>query len=197
MKLPKSFYLQENVVSVARQLLGKVLYTNINNTITAGIICETEAYAGINDKASHAFGGKRTKRTETMFAEGGITYVYLCYGMYDLFNVVTNKKNVPHAVLVRSIIPYKGSKTLADRRGVDKILTRHLNGPGKLTKALAITKNLNGADLQSNMIWIEDENIQINESEIVTDTRIGIAYAQEDALLPYRFYVNPDKLSFI
>ena len=190
MKLPLDFYTQEDVVSLARQLLGKVLFTNIENKITAGIISETEAYAGITDKASHAYGGKRTKRTETMFAEGGISYVYLCYGMYDLFNVVTNKAEIPHAVLVRSIIPFEGQKTMADRRGVDEILPKHVNGPGKLTKALAISRELNGVKLWSNKIWIEDKNIQINENEIVTDVRIGIGYAQEDALLPYRFFIK-------
>jgi DNA-3-methyladenine glycosylase len=190
MKLSTDFYLQEDVVSLARQLIGKVLFTNIDHQITAGIITETEAYAGVTDKASHAYGGKRTKRTETMFAEGGISYVYLCYGMYDLFNVVTNKADIPHAILVRSIIPYEGLKIMADRRGADKILPKHVDGPGKLTKALAISRELNGINLWSNTIWIEDKNIQIDEREIVTDTRIGIAYAQEDALLPYRFFLK-------
>lgn len=190
MKLSADFYKQEDVVSLARQLIGKVLFTNIDHQITAGIITETEAYAGVTDKASHAYGGKRTKRTETMFAEGGISYVYLCYGMYDLFNVVTNKADIPHAILVRSIIPYEGLKIMADRRGADKILPKHVDGPGKLTKALAISRELNGINLWSNTIWIEDKNIQIDEREIVTDTRIGIAYAQEDALLPYRFFVK-------
>lgn len=190
MKLPKSFYLQEDVVSIARQLIGKVLYTNINGIITAGIISETEAYEGTTDKASHAFGNRRTKRTETMFAEGGITYVYLCYGMYELFNVVTNIKDIPHAVLIRGIIPYEGLEAMARRRGVEKIKQKDVNGPGKLSKALSISRDLNEFDLNSDVIWIEDKGVQIEENQIVTDKRIGINYAEEDALLPYRFFLN-------
>ncbi|MDD4576319.1 MAG: DNA-3-methyladenine glycosylase [Bacteroidales bacterium] len=190
MKLPKSFYLQENVVSIARQLIGKVLYTNINDNITAGIISETEAYEGATDKASHAFGNRRTKRTDTMFAQGGIAYVYLCYGMYELFNVVTNIKDIPHAVLIRGIIPYEGLEAMAQRRGVEKIKQKDVNGPGKLSKALSITRDLNGFDLSSDVIWIEDKEIQIEDNQIVADKRIGINYAEEDALLPYRFILN-------
>lgn len=193
MKLPKSFYLQENVVSIARQLIGKVLYTNINDIITAGIISETEAYEGATDKASHAFGNRRTKRTETMFAQGGISYIYLCYGMYELFNVVTNLKDIPHAVLIRGIIPYQGLETMAKRRGVEEIKSKHVNGPGKLTKALSISRELNGFDLCSDCIWIEDKNIKIDDKQIVTAKRIGINYAEEDALLPYRFFINKNR----
>ncbi|MDY0217523.1 MAG: DNA-3-methyladenine glycosylase [Bacteroidales bacterium] len=190
MKLPKSFYLQEDVVSIARQLIGKVLYTNIDGIITAGIISETEAYEGTTDKASHAFGNRRTKRTETMFAEGGIAYVYLCYGMYELFNVVTNIKDIPHAVLIRGIIPYEGLEAMAQRRGVEKIKQKDVNGPGKLSKALSISRDLNEFDLNSDVIWIEDKGVQIDYNQIVTDKRIGINYAEEDALLPYRFFLN-------
>lgn len=193
MKLPKSFYLQENVVSIARQLIGKVLYTNTNGIVTAGIISETEAYEGATDKASHAFGNRRTKRTETMFAQGGIAYVYLCYGMYELFNVVTNIKDIPHAVLIRGIIPYEGLEAMAQRRGVEKIKQKDVNGPGKLSKALSITRDLNGFDLSSDVIWIEDKEIQIEDNQIVADKRIGINYAEEDALLPYRFILNKKK----
>lgn len=190
MKLPKSFYLQEDVVSIARQLIGKVLYTNIDGIITAGIISETEAYEGATDKASHAFGNRRTKRTETMFAEGGIAYVYLCYGMYELFNIVTNIKDIPHAVLIRGIIPYEGLEAMAQRRGVEKIKQKDVNGPGKLSKALSISRALNEFDLNSDVIWIEDKGVQIDYNQIVTDKRIGINYAEEDALLPYRFILN-------
>lgn len=190
MKLPKSFYLQENVVFIARQLIGKVLYTNINNIITAGIISETEAYEGATDKASHAFGNRRTKRTDTMFAQGGIAYVYLCYGMYELFNIVTNIKDIPHAVLIRGIIPYEGLEAMAQRRGVEKIKQKDVNGPGKLSKALSISRALNEFDLNSDVIWIEDKGVQIDYNQIVTDKRIGINYAEEDALLPYRFILN-------
>lgn len=193
MKLPKSFYLQKDVVSIARQLIGKVLYTNIDGIITAGIISETEAYEGATDKASHAFGNRRTKRTETMFAQGGIAYVYLCYGMYELFNVVTNVKDIPHAVLIRGIIPYEGLKTMAQRRGVEEIKQKHVDGPGKLSKALSISRNMNDLDLCSDVVWIEDKGIQIEEDQIVAAKRIGINYAEEDAFLPYRFFITKKK----
>lgn len=193
MKLPKSFYLQEDVVSIARQLIGKVLYTNTNGIVTAGIISETEAYEGATDKASHAFGNRRTKRTETMFAQGGIAYVYLCYGMYELFNVVTNLKDIPHAVLIRGIIPYEGLKTMAQRRGVEEIKQKHVDGPGKLSKALSISRNMNDLDLCSDVVWIEDKGIQIEEDQIVAAKRIGINYAEEDAFLPYRFFITKKK----
>ena len=104
-KLKKDFYLQEDVMAISKQLLGKYLFTNINNRVTAGIITETEAYAGITDKASHAYNNRRTKRTEVMFAAGGVCYVYLCYGIHHLFNIVTNQKDVPHAILIRAITP--------------------------------------------------------------------------------------------
>lgn len=193
MKLPKSFYLQKDVVSIARQLIGKVLYTNIDGIITAGIISETEAYEGATDKASHAFGNRRTKRTETMFAQGGIAYVYLCYGMYELFNVVTNVKDIPHAVLIRGIIPYEGLKTMAQRRGVEEIKQKHVDGPGKLSKALSISRNMNDLDLCSDVVWIEDKGIQIEEDQIVAAKRIGINYAEEDAFLHYRFFITKKK----
>src|SRR5688572_7863163 len=103
MKLKRDFYTREDVVLVAKELLGKVLCTKWNGKTTSGIITETEAYEGITDRASHAYRGRRTERTEIMYSEGGTAYVYLCYGMHHLFNVVTNKKDIPHAVLIRAV----------------------------------------------------------------------------------------------
>lgn len=190
-KLSKDFYLQENVVELSQQLLGKVLFTKEGKTITAGIITETEAYAGTTDKASHAFGGRRTSRTETMYAEGGVSYVYLCYGMYSLFNVVTNQKDIPHAVLVRAIQPLEGIKTILERRKSDKLKKGLTAGPGKVAMALGINfRSHNAQNLSGNKIWIEDRGITIPKKLIHKGPRIGVDYAGEDAKLPYRFWVT-------
>ncbi len=177
-------------MALAKDLIGKVLYTNVKGKISAGIITETEAYEGITDKASHAYNNKRTPRTETMFCKGGVSYVYLIYGMYHLFNVVTNQKDVPHAVLIRAIYPYHNLPLILKRRQAQKWHKNLLNGPGKLTLGLGINKHHNKTDLTSNTIWIEDKNIKIPQSKIKTTARIGIDYAQEDALLPYRFVID-------
>ncbi len=190
MKLTQDYYLQDDVLKIARDLLGKVLFTRINGEVSAGIITETEAYAGINDKASHAYGGKRTKRTETMYAQGGTAYVYLCYGMYHLFNVITNSKDIPDAVLIRAIIPYDNEALILQRRGKDKWSGNLLNGPGKLSIGLGINRHFNAKSLFGDEIWIEDRGIHIDEAAIQTTPRIGVAYAAEDALLPYRFILT-------
>jgi DNA-3-methyladenine glycosylase len=192
MFLSREFYLRNNVVEIAKELLGKVLVTKINGKITTGIIVETEAYNGIYDKACHAYNGRKTERNKVMYEEGGISYVYFCYGMHYLFNVVTNQKNVPDAVLIRGIIPQKGKDIIFQRISEKSLKKGVLNGPGKVTKALKIDKSLNGVSLMSNKIWIEDEGIKISNNHIITTTRIGIDYAEEDALLPYRFLVNDD-----
>ena len=139
-KLKQSFYLNQNVIDVSRNLLGKVLVTNIDSNLTSGVIVETEAYAGIDDKASHAYNNKRTQRTETMYQKGGIAYVYLCYGMYYLFNVITNIEDVPHAVLIRAVEPLKGIDIMKDRRKIKGNKYNLTNGPGKLSIAFGIDK---------------------------------------------------------
>ncbi|MFZ4400012.1 MAG: DNA-3-methyladenine glycosylase [Bacteroidales bacterium] len=187
MKLEKEYYLQADVVRIAKDLLGKSLYTNFDDVITSGIITETEAYAGITDKASHAYGNRRTQRTEIMYKEGGIAYVYLCYGMYSLFNIVTNVQDVPHAVLIRGIHPIEGLEIIKERCNQKDLQKYTLDGPGKLTKALGIHYSHTGIDLQGDKIWVEEGKLQINENNIIISARIGIAYAEEDAALPYRF----------
>ncbi len=186
MKLSKEFYRNEDVVDAAKQLLGKVLYTNINGVKTAGIITETEAYCQ-TERGSHAYGGKRTPRTEIMFAHGGYAYVYLCYGMYYLFNVVTGTKNHAQAVLVRGIEPYYGVEIILKRRRADKPSKKLFNGPGKVCAALGINKSHYGLDLRGNIIWIEDKNIQVKKNQVITSKRIGIDYAGEDAHRLWRF----------
>jgi DNA-3-methyladenine glycosylase len=189
-KLPVSYYRQEDVVQLARSFLGKFLMTNIDGVLTGGIITETEAYAGVTDRASHAYGGLHSKRTETMYRDGGISYIYLCYGMHHLFNIVTNKEDIPHAVLVRGIFPVTGIKKMLERTGKKTAGHQLTNGPGKLTKALGITTKLDGTPLTGNTIWIEDRGIVCRDSDITAGPRIGVAYAKEDALLPYRFVLD-------
>lgn len=188
MKLKKAFYTRDNVVTIARELLGKILVTKIDGHLTSGIIVETEAYNGIYDKACHAYNGRKTERTKTMYEEGGTSYVYFCYGMHYLFNVVTNQKNIPDAVLIRGIVPLKGKERIFQRISEKSLKKGVLNGPGKVTKALSIDKKLNGISLLGNKIWIEDEGIKV--SDIQVGTRIGVDYAGEDAKLPYRFWID-------
>ncbi|QNR86595.1 DNA-3-methyladenine glycosylase [Pedobacter riviphilus] len=193
MKLKEEYYLNEDVVSLAKDLLGKVLYTKIDNEISAGIIVETEAYFGIKDKASHAYGGRRTSRTETMYGSGGIAYVYLCYGMHNLFNVVSSKENDPHAVLIRGIEPLIGIDIIEQRRNMLHTKGAISAGPGSAAKALGIDRTFNAKNLTGNEIWIEDHAIRYQNEDIVATPRVGIAYAKEHALLPWRFFVKGNK----
>ena len=144
MKLPISYYQTNDVVYVAKDLLGKFLITNIEGFVTGGMIIETEAYAGIHDQASHAYGDRKTNRTKVMYREGGVSYIYLCYGIHHLFNVVTGELNVPHAVLIRGIFPMFGLKTMLKRAEKNKADYTISNGPGKLTKAMGISLLYNG-----------------------------------------------------
>jgi len=193
LKLREEYYLNEDVVSLAKDLLGKILYTKIDNEITAGIIVETEAYFGIKDKASHAYGGRRTNRTETMYGNGGIAYVYLCYGMHNLFNIVSSKENDPHAVLIRGIEPLIGIDIIEQRRNMPHTKGAISAGPGSAAKALGIDKTFNAKNLTGDEIWIEDHAIRYKDEDIAATPRVGIAYAKEHALLPWRFFVKGNK----
>lgn len=187
MKLPPEFYLRDDVVGISRELLGKVLCTRIDAQLTAATITETEAYAGVIDKASHAYGDRRTRRTEPLYGAGGTAYVYLCYGIHHLFNVVTNAEGIPHAVLIRAGMPATGVEVMLERRkkqAVDKTL---LGGPGSLAQALGIRTTMTGTCLQEGCIWIEDRGVSVPPAQITAGPRVGVDYAQEDAALPYRF----------
>ncbi|HEX6915234.1 MAG TPA: DNA-3-methyladenine glycosylase [Chitinophagaceae bacterium] len=189
-KLPLSFYLRRDVVAIARDLLGKIIVTCLDGAVTAGRIVETEAYYGAVDKASHAYGNRRTARTEVMFAEGGLAYVYLCYGIHHLFNVVTNRRDTPHAVLVRAVEPLTGIDVMMQRTGKrvpDNTLTR---GPGNVSKALGIHTRHTGYSLQSDEIYIADDGYRVKPAMVAVTARIGVEYAAEDSLLPYRFAIR-------
>lgn len=186
----RSFYERADVVKIARELLGKIMVTNFNGQFTAGRIVETEAYNGAVDKASHAFGGRRTARTEVMFGTPGNAYVYLCYGIHHLFNVVTNKEGIPHAVLVRALEPLHGIDIMLERTRkqiLDNTLTR---GPGNVSKALGIFTSHTGLDLLTSDLRIVQDQFKVKKSAIGITTRIGVDYAGPDALLPYRFIVK-------
>lgn len=190
--LPREFYTRTDVVRVARELLGKVIYTSMGNVISSGIITETEAYEGITDKASHAYNNRRTARTEIMYLNGGHAYVYLCYGIHSLFNIVTSVQSDPHAVLVRAIEPRSGIESMKIRTAKSAITAKTGIGPGNVSKLLGIKVAHSGVDLcpvseSESEIWFQDEGIIVPDSEIKISTRIGIEYAAEDALLPYRF----------
>lgn len=188
-KLETDFYLRPDVVQVAKDLLGKILVTNCGNNLTAVMITETEAYAGATDRASHAYGNKYTARTAPMFKNGGIAYVYLCYGIHHLFNVVTNTEGIPHAVLIRAGQPLEGLELMLKRRNKLSLTPQLTNGPGSLSAALGITTKANASNLRNNSIWIA-EHLNIKTTDITASPRVGIDYAGTDAKLPYRFRIK-------
>ncbi|MFD1256705.1 DNA-3-methyladenine glycosylase [Mucilaginibacter terrae] len=190
MKLPESFYLNSNVVEIARNLIGKYLFTCLNGVVTGGYIVETEAYNGVVDKASHAYGNRLTSRTQTMFAHGGVAYVYLCYGIHEMLNVVTSVQGEPHAVLIRAVNPTVGLDEMLYRRNMAVVKPNITAGPGSVGKALGISRKLNSISFQSNELWIEDQGLIFADEQIAAVPRVGVGYAAEDALLPYRFYVK-------
>ena len=189
-KLDNSFYARPNVVRIARELLGKVLVTRLDGQHTSGRIVEVEAYNGVIDRASHAWSGRRTRRTEVMYAEGGTAYVYLIYGIHHLFNVVTNKKDIPHAVLVRALEPLEGIPLMLKRTGKAKLDHSLTRGPGNLSKAMGLYTLHTGYSLYEDVIYIGDDGYRVRPGDIVATPRIGVDYAGEDAALPYRFFVK-------
>jgi DNA-3-methyladenine glycosylase len=189
-KLPAAFYQRSNVVQIAKELLGKILVTNWSSIVTSGRIVECEAYAGIIDKASHASGGRRTARNEIMYGEGGYSYIYLCYGIHHLFNIVTNSADIPHAILIRALDPLEGIEEMllrTNKKKLDQTLTR---GPGNVSKALGIFTKHSGIALFGNKIFVVDDGKKFSEKEIQASPRIGVEYAGKDASLPYRLYVK-------
>jgi len=195
-KLGIEFYQRPNVLQIAKELLGKILVTKWNGPDgyrdeTSGRIVEVEAYNGVIDKASHAAGGRRTNRNEIMYGDGGVAYVYLCYGIHHLFNVVTNKKETPHAILIRALEPIKGIDVMLDRAGKKQLDYTLTKGPGNVSKALAISfKQHSGHSLLSKDLLIAEDDFVLNKKDIVASPRIGVDYAGEDAKLLYRFFIK-------
>ena len=192
-KVPLSFYDRKDVVKIAKELLGKIIVTNIDGLFTSGRIVETEAYVGISDKASHSFSGRRTAKNEHMYSAPGTAYIYICYGMHQMMNIVTNEKEIPDAVLIRAVEPLKGIDIMLQRTGkgqLDKTLTR---GPGNVGKALGIFKHHSGLHLLDEQIYLLDDGHKIPEEKLGVSKRIGVESAGADGLLPYRFFVKGNK----
>ena len=193
-KLPRNFYDRKDVIQIAKELLGKIVVSDIDGKISSGRIVETEAYVGLVDKASHSFGGRRTAKNEHMYCAPGSSYVYICYGMHQMLNIVTNKKDIPDAVLIRAIEPIDGIDIMLKRTGkpvLDNTLTK---GPGNVGKALGLSKINSGKDLLNDeIILYEDKASRINAEYIGTSKRIGVESAGADGLLPYRFYIKGNR----
>jgi DNA-3-methyladenine glycosylase len=188
-KLPLSFYLRDDVVQIAKELLGKVLVTTWNGSTTSGRIVETEAYAGTIDKASHASKGK-TPRTTVMFEAGGTAYVYLCYGIHQMFNIVTNAEGTPHAILIRAVEPLLGIDVMLERTGKKKLDATLTRGPGNVGRAMGFHTSQCGWSLQSDALYIADDEFVLTDTMVGTSPRIGVDYAGADALLQYRFFIK-------
>ncbi len=189
-KLAHSFYNRPDVVGIARELIGKILVTRLDGRLTAGKIVETEAYAGETDMASHARNGRRTARTEVMYGPAAVSYVYLCYGIHQMFNVVTNSKDIPHAILIRALEPLEGINWMLERTGKakpDHTLTR---GPGNVARAMGLHTGHTGTSLLGNRIFIAGNSSPVATKDIIATPRIGVDYAGEDASLLYRFILK-------
>ncbi|GAA4377369.1 DNA-3-methyladenine glycosylase [Hymenobacter koreensis] len=193
MKLPATFYRGSDVVSIARELIGKYLFTNIDGVLTGGRVVETEAYAHINDQACHSHLGRFTKRTRIMYEPGGVAYVYLIYGRYALFNIITNEAGKADAVLIRGLEPVEGIAEMQLRRGLSTVSTKLTAGPGLLTQALGINTSHYGNDVTGNLIWLEDRGDAVPPEQIRASPRVGIDYAGADAALPWRFRLEGSK----
>lgn len=192
--VPNSYFCNEDVVFIAREMVGMEIFTKYRDEIVGGIITETEAYAGTTDRASHAFGGRRTHRTEIMYQEGGTVYIYLCYGIHSLLNIVTNKVDIPHAVLIRGIEPTVGTPWMLKRMGKEKRQAKTFYGPGNVAKALGTHYSRSGMKLGCTesefSVWIEARKRELPDKEIIAAPRIGVDYAGDDARLPWRFTCN-------
>jgi DNA-3-methyladenine glycosylase len=192
-KLTIDFYNRKDVLQIAKELLGKIVITNIGGVITSGRIVETEAYIGITDKASHSYGGKRTARNEHMYAKAATAYVYICYGIHQMLNVVTNEKEIPDAILIRAIEPLEGINAMLARRGKNKPDSKLTKGPGNVGRALGIFKKHSGENLLGDTICIASDDYKIDKKLIVCSKRIGVGFAGVDALLPHRFFLKGNK----
>jgi DNA-3-methyladenine glycosylase len=190
MKIPESYYLDTDVVKLSRDLIGKYLFSRLDGVVTGGYIVETEAYNGVIDKASHAYGNRLTPRTQTMFMQGGVAYVYLCYGIHEMLNIVTSVEGQPHAILIRAINPTIGLDIMQYRRNMAVIKPNITMGPGSVAKALGVSRKINGISLQSDTLWLEDRGLTFTDDEVAAVPRVGVDYAGDDAFLPYRFYVK-------
>lgn len=189
MKLPRAFYRQDTV-TVARSLLGCVLWRRFGKELFAARLVETEAYLGANDAASHARRGLRSERNASMYLEGGHAYVYLSYGMHWCLNVVTQEADIAEAVLLRAAEPVRGVERMQKRRPKAKRELDLMNGPGKLCAAMAIDKRLDGEPLDGGVLWLEARDLEVDERDIGVSKRIGVENAADAAHWPLRFFLS-------
>lgn len=192
-KIDIDFYRRDDVVQIASDLIGKELYTTIDGKLCGGTIIETEAYRGPEDRGSHAYNNRRTSSNEMMYSAGGKVYMYICYGIHDMFNIVTGNEGSSHAVLIRAIEPHTGIEYMRERRNIfndDRNLCR---GPGSLSKALGLNKKHNGTDIQSDIIWIEDSGNDYSADQIKASARIGMNFEGPYKIIPWRFYVKGNR----
>ncbi len=196
-KLERKFYNRDSII-VAREILGKVLVHEIDGQRISARIIETEAYMGVEDKAAHSYGGRRTSRVEVMYGSPGFSYIFLIYGMYCCFNIVCNEKEIPQAVLIRALEPLEGTEWMAQKRfgksanELIKSQRRGLtNGPGKLCNALSLDRSFNGMDLCGNEVYVEED--ESKNLSIITTKRVGIDYAEEAKDYPWRFYIEDNE----
>lgn len=192
-KLPQAFYERSDVVTITKELIGKILVTNFDSKCTAGRIVEAEAYNGPFDKAAHSYNNRRTKRTEVMFGMGGVAYVYLCYGIHQMFNIVTNVEGVPNAILIRALEPIAGIDIMLERTGKQKHGFDLTRGPGNVARAMGFHTSQTGMSLQTEQLYVVDDGFIYPDLQVIATTRVGVDYAAEDALLPYRFLVKDNK----
>ncbi len=189
-KLSARYYQQDDVLAIARDLLGKHVYSSIAGELTGGLIVETEAYRGPDDRGSHAYNNKRTPRNEIMYHAGGLAYMYICYGIHDMLNIVTGSEGMSHAILIRAIEPQTGLDVMRKRRNIFDQDRRLCQGPGALAKAMGLTKLHNGHDLQGDVIWLEDRKVAYKDSEVIASARIGMNFDGPYKSIPWRFYVK-------
>lgn len=188
--LDENFFNRKDVNLIAKQLLGKIISTNIEGEVTSIRVVETEAYVHMVDKASHAFNGKRTMKNEHMYGKPGTSYIYLCYGIHNMLNIVTNKENIADAILIRAGEPLTGIDLMLKRTGKIKLDFSLTKGPGNLGKALGVSKIHSGKKLNENEIYVYEDNFKIDENLIGISNRIGVNYAGNDALLKYRYFIK-------
>lgn len=193
MKLPESFYQNDDVVSLSQKLLGKYLFTRVDGELTGGIIVETEAYRGPEDVGSHAYNHRRTSRNDIMYSKGGVVYMYICYGIHDMLNIVTGREGESHAILIRALEPTDGLEVMRKRRGFDNDDKRLCKGPGALAKALGLKKVHNGTSLQGDSIWIESRGYEPDTEDVIARPRIGLNIEEPYKSIPWRFYIRSNK----
>jgi DNA-3-methyladenine glycosylase len=191
-KLGKDFYHRSDTIAMAQELLGKMLFTNIDHQLTGGIIVETEAYMGVVDSSCHTYNNRKTKSNATMYQQGGVAYMYICYGIHDMLNIVTGNEGDSQVILIRALEPTVGIEVMKERRGGVPV-NRLSKGPGSLAKALRLTKKFDNYSLMGEEIWIEENDVLLPENKIISSPRIGLNCSEPYLSMPWRFTIAGNK----